>query len=135
MNKGVSAREMSLSPGQSPGYINNIENGVNLPSMSVFFTLCEYLELSPAQFFDTGTADPPVLTEFITAAKALNREQLEHLTALAKGLKQKNAYMTKTLSGQLTGESFAVFRSIEARYSLQRARVAAHERAQKASLV
>lgn len=76
-----------------------------------------------------------MLTELITAAKALNREQLEHLTALAKGLKQKNAYMTKTLSGQLTGESFAVFRSIEARYSLQRARVAAHKRAQKASLV
>lgn len=31
MNKGVSARDMSLSIGQSPGYINNIENGVNFP--------------------------------------------------------------------------------------------------------
>ena len=29
--KGVSARDMSLSLGQSAGYINNIENGVNLP--------------------------------------------------------------------------------------------------------
>ena len=28
--KGVSARDMSLSLGQSAGYINNIENGVNL---------------------------------------------------------------------------------------------------------
>lgn len=27
--KGVSAREMSLSLGFSAGYINNIENGVN----------------------------------------------------------------------------------------------------------
>ena len=35
--KGVSARDMSLSLGQSAGYINNIENGVNLPSMSTFF--------------------------------------------------------------------------------------------------
>ena len=32
INKGVSARDMSLSIGQSAGYINNIENGVNLPS-------------------------------------------------------------------------------------------------------
>ena len=41
--KGVSARDMSLSLGQSAGYINNIENGVNLPSMSTFFYICEYL--------------------------------------------------------------------------------------------
>lgn len=87
MNKGVSAREMSLSLGQSPGYINNIENGVNLPSMSVFFSICEYLEISPAQFFDTDASDPSMLTELVNAAKSLNREQLEHLTALAKGLK------------------------------------------------
>jgi DNA-binding XRE family transcriptional regulator len=44
MNKGASARDMSLSIGQSAGYINNIENGVNLPSMSVFFYICEYLD-------------------------------------------------------------------------------------------
>ena len=31
MAKGVSARDMSLSIGQSAGYINNIENGVNFP--------------------------------------------------------------------------------------------------------
>lgn len=29
LNKGVSARDMSLSLGQSAGYINNIENGIN----------------------------------------------------------------------------------------------------------
>ena len=34
--KGLSAREMSLSLGQGAGYINNIENGRNLPSMSMF---------------------------------------------------------------------------------------------------
>ena len=87
MNKSVSAREMSLSLGQSTGYINNIENGVNLPSMSLFFSICEYFEISPAQFFDTDAADPSMLAELVAAAKGLNREQLEHLTALAKGLK------------------------------------------------
>ena len=30
--KGASARDMSLSLGQNAGYINNIENGHNLPS-------------------------------------------------------------------------------------------------------
>ena len=29
--KGVSARDMSLSMGQNPGYINNIESGKSMP--------------------------------------------------------------------------------------------------------
>ena len=41
LKKGVSARDMSLSLGQSAGYINNIESGVNYPSMTVFFYICE----------------------------------------------------------------------------------------------
>ena len=85
--KGVSAREMSLALGQSPGYINNIENGVNLPSMSVFFSICDYLGLSPAEFFDAGTESPEALRELCEAAKRLDRAQLEHLTALARGLR------------------------------------------------
>ena len=32
INKGVSARDMSLSIGQSPNYINGIEGGKNYPS-------------------------------------------------------------------------------------------------------
>ena len=35
--KGVSARDMSLSIGQNAEYINNIETGKALPSMSSFF--------------------------------------------------------------------------------------------------
>lgn len=37
MQKSVSARDMSLSIGQSAGYINNIDNCVNFPSMTAFF--------------------------------------------------------------------------------------------------
>lgn len=36
VSKGASARDMSLSLGQSAGYINNIENGVNYPSHDGF---------------------------------------------------------------------------------------------------
>ena len=56
--KGVSARDMSLSLGQSAGYINNIENGVNLPSMAMFFYICDYLEVTPEEFFSVELADP-----------------------------------------------------------------------------
>ena len=87
MNKGVSARDMSLSIGQSAGYINNIENGVNLPSMTVFFYICEYFDMTPREFFDTGATDPIRSRELAELAKGLSREKLEHLIALVKDLK------------------------------------------------
>lgn len=90
MEKGVSARDMSLSLGQSAGYISNIENGVNLPSMTTFFYICDYFKLTPKEFFDVDTTDPGRLSKLMDAAKGLNSEQLESLTVIAKGLKAGN---------------------------------------------
>lgn len=88
INKGVSARDMSLSIGQSPSYINNIENGVNYPSMTVFFYICEYLGVTPAEFFDTTSKNPSKERELLNTVKGLNNEQLDNLISLAKGLKR-----------------------------------------------
>ncbi len=88
MNKGVSARDMSLSIGQSAGYINNVENGVNLPSMQIFFYICDYFRLSPMEFFDVDSTNPTKLTELTNAAKGLPTEQLDLLIHLSKGLKR-----------------------------------------------
>ena len=86
--KGVSARDMSLSLGQANNYINNIENGVNYPSMTVFFYICDYLGISPKEFFDTETLNPSKANELLSEAKGLSSEQLDHLIAIAKGLKK-----------------------------------------------
>lgn len=86
MDKGVSARDMSLSLGQSAGYINNIENKNNFPSMTVFFYICEYLGVTPMEFFDFDAQSPTRLAELTKHLKHLDREQLEHLTALVKNL-------------------------------------------------
>jgi len=88
-NKGVSARDMSLSLGQSPGYINNIENGVNYPSMAVFFYICDYLQITPKEFFDTEIADPGKARELTDAIRGLSSEQIDMLISLAKGLKRQ----------------------------------------------
>lgn len=88
INKGVSARDMSLSIGQSAGYINNIENGVNLPSMTIFFYICDYLNVSPQEFFDLDNHNPVECRELLDAAKALNTEQLNILITLTKMLKK-----------------------------------------------
>ena len=52
VQKGVSARDMSLSLGQSESYINKIENRRTLPSMAGFLYICEYFGITPQQFFD-----------------------------------------------------------------------------------
>lgn len=87
--KGVSARDMSLSIGQSAGYINNIENGVNYPSMTAFFYICDYLNISPKDFFDTETANPTKAHALLSAAQGLSDEQLDNLISIAKGLNRK----------------------------------------------
>ena len=84
--KGVSARDMSLSIGQSAGYINNIENGVNLPSMTLFFYICDYLEITPREFFDTQTVSPSRVHELSDVCRGLSERQLDHLIALARDL-------------------------------------------------
>ncbi len=89
LNKNVSARDMSLSIGQSASYINNIESGISFPSMTVFFYICEYLEISPQEFFDAESKNPTKEKELLDAAKGLSNEQMEHLIALIKDLNKK----------------------------------------------
>lgn len=88
LQKGVSARDMSLSIGQNAGYINNIETGKALPSMSAFFYICEFLNISPKDFFDTDCSCPENLAELINDLKKVDPEQLHHISAIVKGLIQ-----------------------------------------------
>lgn len=88
MNKGVSARDMSLSLGQSPNYINGIENGDSYPSMTTFFYICDYFGITPKEFFDLEAANPAKALELLEIAKTLPNEQLDSLIVLAKGLKR-----------------------------------------------
>ena len=85
--KGVSARDMSLSIGQSAGYINNIENGINYPSMATFFYICDYLDVTPEEFFATENVNPNRIAHLIDCASRLNNEQLELVIKLIENLK------------------------------------------------
>ncbi len=87
--KGVSARDMSLSIGQNPGYINNIESGKSHPSLSGIFYICEYLGVTPSEFFDTGSDDPVKISAIVKDLKRLDDKQLETIAALVKDLIRK----------------------------------------------
>lgn len=85
-NKGVSARDMSLSIGQNAGYINNIETGKALPSMSSFFYICEYLNISPQEFFDDGSEQPEELRQLVNNLKQLDMRQFKCISTIIEGL-------------------------------------------------
>lgn len=84
--KGVSARDMSLSIGQNPSYINNIETGKAMPSMSAFFFICDYLEITPQEFFDTEAEQPEELRKLIKNLKRLDQRQFRNIAEIVEGL-------------------------------------------------
>ncbi len=86
MKKGVSSRKMSLEIGQNSGYIGNIECGKTLPSMSAFFFICEYLNISPSGFFETENENPEKLEALTHDLRDLDEEHLDTIAVLVRGL-------------------------------------------------
>ena len=86
--KGVSARDMSLSMGQNPGYINNIESGKSMPSLTGIFYICDYLGISPHEFFDDNTSNPALIQEITDAVSGFSDEDLKLLLSIINRMKQ-----------------------------------------------
>lgn len=86
IQKGISARDMSLSLGQNPGYINSIESGKSLPSMNSFFYICEFLNITPAEFFNESISRPDLIRNIIKDLEKLNNTKLENISRVIKDL-------------------------------------------------
>jgi len=86
MIKNVSAREMSLTIGQSANYINKIENSITLPSMAAFFDICDYLGIPPKDFFDRDKNNPFMVNEMITDYIRLDSNSQSQIAGIVKGL-------------------------------------------------
>ena len=88
IQRGVSARDMSLSLGQSESYINKIENGKAYPSMQIFFYICDYFSITPRDFFDGGNPNPSALQSLVDDLKTLDDGQIANIAEIVKGLKR-----------------------------------------------
>lgn len=84
--KNVSARDMSLSLGQSESYINKIENRRTMPSMAGFFYICDYFGITPQEFFTAETVSPAKTAELIQQISKLSPTKAEHILQLVKDL-------------------------------------------------
>ena len=86
IQKGVSARDMSLSLGQSESYIIKIENKRTLPSMTGFFYICEYLDITPQEFFNVDASAPQKSRELLRELERLSPEQSEHVLQIVRDI-------------------------------------------------
>ena len=82
--KGVSARDMSLSIGQNVNYINHIENRKTEPSLSGLIYICDYLGITPQEFFEVGNPYPDKLKGIIEDLKLLDDTALTNLSGVVK---------------------------------------------------
>lgn len=87
--KKISAREMSLALGQNESYINRIENKKTFPSMQSFFYICEYLNISPSDFFNEDILNPNISNEILDNLKDLTETQINIILDIIKEFKNK----------------------------------------------
>jgi transcriptional regulator with XRE-family HTH domain len=83
-SRGISARDLSLSLGQNAGWINKIENRQGKPSLDGLVYICEYFDISLAEFFDVSTEQPLKVKELLAEVKGLDSESLDLLINTAK---------------------------------------------------
>lgn len=86
--KQVSAREMSLALGQNESYINKIESGKATTTISSFINICEYLNITPSDFFNEDINNTFKTTTFEQYIKKLTPHQAKYILELLKDLTQ-----------------------------------------------
>ena len=74
------------SLGQNPSYINRIENGKSLPSLPLFFYICDYFQITPKDFFDENQNNFYSTGELIREIQKLTGPQVQHLLAVIKDI-------------------------------------------------
>ncbi len=90
LEKGVSEYQMSYDLGHSRGYIYNISSGRCLPPMLEFLQICDYFDITPAQFFDESSDNSVLLERTINELKKLGDDDLKIVLDLVCRLQRNN---------------------------------------------
>ena len=74
--------------GQSEGYINKIESGYSLPSLSGFFYICKFLEVTPYEFFNYYIKDDDKIQKILNILFSLSPRQLDYFFEILNDIKK-----------------------------------------------
>ena len=87
--KQVSEYRMSTELGHSKSHIQSISSGRAVPSLGEFLYICEYLGVTPSEFFDKETAEPQLVGKLNSLAKNMSEDNLKILIEMAERLNSK----------------------------------------------
>lgn len=91
-SNGSSAREMSLALDYNHSYINSVENLKFYPTTDAVFRICEYLGVTPAEFFSPiNGKKKDKRAELHELLALLSDNQIEAIHAIASDLAKGNS--------------------------------------------
>lgn len=76
---------LSTAIEKSKSYINKITSGKSLPSMKAFLDICDYFNISPAEFFNEyQEPDPPLVRELTAEVRDFPEGDLRFMLNMAE---------------------------------------------------
>ena len=89
IKKNVSEYRMSTDLGHSKSYMQSISSGRAVPSLGEFLYICEYLGVTPREFFDEEIAEPQLVQKLYTLTQNMSEADLNILISTAERLNEK----------------------------------------------
>lgn len=83
MKKGIAEHRMSIELGHSRSYMQGISSGRALPSMAEFLAICDYLDVTPKEFFEDENVNPSLYRDTLEKIIHLTEEDLEIINIIA----------------------------------------------------
>lgn len=87
--KNVSEYRMSTDLGHSKSYMQSISSGRAMPSLGEFLYICEYLGVTPREFFDEDMEEPQLVQKLYELTRNMSEADLNVLINTAERLNSK----------------------------------------------
>ena len=89
LKKNVSEYRMSTDLGHSKSYMQSISSGRSVPSLGEFLYICEYLGVTPKEFFDEDIQEPQLVQRLYELTRNMSATDLNILISTAERLNEK----------------------------------------------
>ncbi|PST28256.1 XRE family transcriptional regulator [Enterocloster lavalensis] len=86
LKKNIAEHRMSLDLGHSRSYMQGISSGRAFPSMTEFLAICEYLGVTPRDFFEEENENPRLVSQITAKSKSLPDDDLSLVLSLIERL-------------------------------------------------
>ncbi len=89
IKKNVSEYRMSTDLGHSKSYMQSISSGRSVPSLGEFLYICEYLGVTPSEFFNEDMKEPQLVQKLYALTRNMSEADLNVLINTAERLNDK----------------------------------------------